>query len=85
MLLKQGDADSFSFQEVLVVIKLHLEQGLQRSHIVKQLCQEGGRAGRPTLCAEDGECRSHGEMEIMTGKVAQELQYPARCWVLVCH
>lgn len=24
MLLKQGDADSFSFMEILVVIKLHL-------------------------------------------------------------
>lgn len=70
MLLKQGDVDSFSFLEVLVVMKLHFKQGLQRNHIVKQLCKEGGRAGRPTLCPGDGEHRSHGEMEIMMEKVA---------------
>jgi len=47
MLFKQGDANSFSFLEVLVVIKLRLEQGLQRSHIVKQsFKREGELAGQ---------------------------------------
>lgn len=78
MLLKQGGVDSFSFLEVLVIIKLHLEQGLQRNHIVKQLCQEGGRAGRPTLYAGGGGRGSHGAMEIMMEKGGLRIKIPSR-------
>lgn len=37
-----------------------------------------GSAGRPELCAEGGECRSCGEMEIMAEKVAQKWKIPLR-------
>lgn len=76
VLSKQGGAGSFCLLDVLIVIKLGAKAPK------KSCCQAAlstrGSAGRPALCAEDGECRSCGEMEIMIEKVAQKWKIPLR-------
>lgn len=84
VLSKQGGAGSFCLLEVLIVIKLGAKAPK------KSCCQAAlstrGSAGRPALCAEDGECRSCGEMEIMIEKVAQKWKItPQDVWILAWH
>lgn len=76
VLSKQGGAGSFCLLEVLIVIKLGGKA--PKKWCCQVALSRRGSAGRPMLCAEDGECRSCGEMEIMK-KWPKNGRYPSGC------